>query len=118
MTQITEKRRHRRLAIRLSLGYRKMNGEADVSYQSTTRNVSTGGVYFETTDEDLCPGDMLEFELGVPPVDNRFPKNATIATTGEITRRTLLEGQIEDNGKSYSRYGVAAQFQQGFNLGI
>lgn len=118
MNQLQEKRRHRRLEVRLSLGYRKLNSDTDAAYHSTTKNVSTGGVYFETTDEDLNPGDMLEFELGVPPSDNRFPKNMTITTTGEIRRRILLEGKIRDNGNSYSRYGVAAQFQQGFDLGI
>ncbi|MCH9021594.1 MAG: PilZ domain-containing protein [Planctomycetes bacterium] len=118
MKQLQEKRQHRRLAIRLSLGYHKMNSETDTAYHSTTKNVSTGGVYFETTDEGLNPGDILEFEMGVPPGDDRFPRNMTISTTGEIMRRVLLEGEISDNGKSYSRFGVAAQFQQGFDLGI
>ena len=118
MADSQEKRQHRRLAVRLALGYRKVNSDPDTAYHSMTKNVSTGGVYFETTDENLNPGDMLKFELGVPPGDDRFPKNMKITTTGEIRRRVVLDGSINDNGITYSRFGVAAKFQQGFELGI
>ena len=102
--------------MQLPLEYRRPTDIESKMLQSTTKNVSTGGVYFETTDESLEMGDNLAFELGIPEGDNRFPKNGTISTIGEIVRLAPISNESENQSPTITRYGVAAQFQRGFKL--
>lgn len=84
--------------------------------RSVTSNVSTGGLYFETTDESLKAGDTLTFELGIPEGDNRFPKNGTISTTGKIVRLTNIGDISDESSAPLKKVGIAACFQEGFKL--
>ena len=102
--------------MQLPLEYRKPADYESKTLKSTTKNVSTGGVYFETTDESLEMGETLAFELGIPEGDNRFPKNGTISTMGEIIRLTPITEKSEEHSHTLTKYGVAAQFQHGFKL--
>lgn len=112
-----EKRAHRRLDIRLPLEYRKREGVRSKPLRTMTINVSTGGVYFETTDEDIRLGDILEFELGIPPGDSRFPLPGKIANKGKVIRTAAIDDQEgETEMPSYTRFGVAAQFQEEFKI--
>ncbi len=76
-----EKRAHRRLYIRLPLEYRKRDTGRSNAFRTMTINVSTGGVYFETTDEGIQVGDILDFALGIPPGDSRFPLPRVLSTS-------------------------------------
>ena len=112
-----EKRVHRRLAIRLPLEYRRRDSGRGSASRTMTINVSTGGVYFETTDEGIQVGDALEFELGIPPGDSRFPLPGKIANQGQVVRLVpVSDQQGEPEGPSYPRFGVAAQFQEEFKI--
>ncbi len=112
-----EKRAHRRLYIRLPLSYRKQDSGRSKGFRTITINVSTGGVYFETTDEGIQVGDILDFELGIPPGDSRFPLPGKITNTGKVVRTAAIQEQdVENGGPSYSRIGVAAQFQEEFKI--
>lgn len=115
-SQSKEKRSYRRLDMSLPLEYRKPKNENCNFLRSITKNVSTGGVYFETTDDSLKAGDILTFELGIPEGDNRFPKHGTISTTGKITRLTSIAINGDQSPSRLSRFGVAASFQKGFKL--
>ena len=48
-----ERRKHRRLEIRLPLECSNWGGQPEVRYRTVTLNVSTGGVYFETEATDV-----------------------------------------------------------------
>lgn len=111
-----EKRSYRRLDMSLPLEYRKPKNDDYNLLRSVTKNVSTGGVYFETTDDSLKAGDVLTFELGIPEGDNRFPKNGTISTTGKIIRLTSIAINGDQSSTPPARFGVAASFQKGFKL--
>jgi len=112
-----EKRAHRRLDIRLPLEYRKREDVRSKPLRSMTINVSTGGVYFETAKEDIRRGDILEFELGIPPGDSRFPLPGKIANKGKVIRTVAIGDQTgETETPAYSRFGVAAQFQEEFKI--
>jgi len=117
MTQQTQERRaHRRLEIRLPLQYHREGvGRCNVC-RTTTLNVSTGGVYFETTADDIQPADTLAFELGIPEGDARFPMHGKIATTGKVVRTLRIDRPASHGEPAFIRYGVGAQFQQGFRL--
>lgn len=115
MSNREEKRVHRRLDMRLPLSYHEPHVNKGKAVQSTTLNISTGGVYFETTDDNVQPGDILAFELAIPYEDNRFPLNGTISTEGRVIRRIPVP---DENGHTapQTRYGIAAQFEKGFKL--
>jgi len=113
---IEEKRAHRRLNIRLPMEFKKEGASRSNALRTVTLNISTGGVYFETAADYIKPQDNLDFELGVPPDDGRFPPQGKITTKGKVLRTTLIEDAPQPDGLSYPRYGVAAQFEQGFKL--
>jgi len=115
-SKFKDKRSYRRLDMRLPLEYRKPSNPEALFSQSVTANVSTGGVYFETTDESLATGDTLAFKLSIPAGDNRFPKNGTISTTGKIIRRVEIEGDLDEISESHKKIGIAASFHKGFKL--
>jgi hypothetical protein len=111
-----DKRAHRRLQVHLPLEYRREGlGRCNVS-RTTTKNVSTGGVYFETTADDFKPGEMLALEVGVPEDDPRFPTHGKIATTGKVVRTVKIDQPVKTGQPSFTRYGVAAVFQEPFRL--
>lgn len=113
--QQKEKRAHRRLEISLPLAYRRTDSPRASSSHTYTINVSTGGLYFETTDEELRMGDKLVLELNVPEGDERFPPHSRIKTTGRVVRSGVAEpdksGEI-----GLGRVGIGAQFEQGLKL--
>ena len=113
---IEGKRSHRRLNIRLPMSFHKENVGRSNSLRTVSINVSTGGIYFETAAEDLKIGDRLAFELAVPPEDGRFPPEGKITTKGKVVRTTVLKDLSNDEGLSFARYGVAAQFEESFKL--
>lgn len=100
----------------MPLEYRRAGlGRCNVS-RTTTQNVSTGGVYFETTVEDIERGEVLALEFGVPEGDPRFPTQGKISTSGCVVRMTRIEETGGGGKPAFTRYGVAAEFQQPFKL--
>jgi len=116
MAQIEEKRAHRRLDICLSLDYCPAGEVRRNVRHAQTLNVSTGGMYFETTAENFKAGDILNLELGVNPDDERFPPNSKISTSGQISRTTILPKRSENDPSGLTRYGVAVKFREGLKL--
>lgn len=115
--QQKEKRAHRRLAVRLPLVYRRADSPWANGSTMSTVNVSTGGVYFETTDEDMQPGDALALEFNVPEGDDRFPPHSTITTIGRVVRTEVLDGGDDGgDGVPFRRLGIGAQFEGGLKL--
>lgn len=83
-----DRRRHRRLAIRLPLEYR-VNGENGISepvHRSVCRDVSSGGVNFETECPGLAIGTHLTVDLLVPPGDGHSPYPGRVHTEGRVVR--------------------------------
>ena len=112
-----EKRTHRRLAVRLPLAYRRADSPRANGSHMSTINVSTGGVYFETTDEDLRTGDELVLELNVPEGDERFPPHSKVKTVGRVVRTEVIDGDDEGDGAvRFRRLGVGALVEQGLKL--
>jgi len=111
-----ERRIHRRLAIQMPLEYRRIGVGRHNATNTTTVNVSTGGVYFETVAEDIDIGDRLAFEFAVTPDDEWFPQNSKIATIAEVLRVSDIPPTPDDSGPAFTRYGIAARFLQDFRL--
>ena len=67
-----ERRKYRRLDIRLPLECYRLDDDAENTYRTVTLNVSTGGICFGTDADDLEPGALLHVEL-TPPTDPGAP---------------------------------------------
>jgi c-di-GMP-binding flagellar brake protein YcgR len=115
-----DKRQHRRLAIRLPLEYR-LQGEGDEpKVRTVTKNISTGGVYFEL---DLLDGmkepevnHQLNIDLTVPPGDGHSPYQGKISSVAEIVRCRKLDRPSALKKHTHPRLGIAARFSKPLRL--
>ena len=101
----TERRKHRRLEIGLSLAFEAVDREPSTIGTATTINVSTGGVYFGMAQAGLEPGCMLDVELTIPPGQGHFPYEGRITNRAEVVR-------VDPIDAGPNPWGIAAQFCQ------
>ncbi len=82
--------------------------------RAMTRNISTGGVYFELdlTDGHAAPAEhsTLDVDLTVPPGDGHFPYEGRIRSTVEVLRCESLPRNGGSGASAPTRLGVAARF--------
>lgn len=113
VTTKQERRRHRRLDIRLPLQYCPGNDSGVNVCRTVTRNISTGGLYFETDDLEIRAGMTIELELTIPPGEGYSPYQGHITSMGEVVR-------VDDLGPSANastrRVGVATRFRDSLRL--
>jgi len=108
-----ERRMHRRLEIRLPLEYCLLGDAEGNVCRTVTKNISTGGLYFETDDEDIRPGMVLSLGLTIPPGEGHFPYQGRVTGTGEVVRVTPLG---EAGPGKPRRIGVATRFCESLKL--
>ncbi|MCP4593709.1 MAG: PilZ domain-containing protein [bacterium] len=106
-----ERRKHRRLSIRLPIECVASLGDRRTTVRTVTCDISSGGVCFEVDSEEYPVGTSLEMEFGVPPGDGHSPYPGRVRGTGTVVR----VGQLED-AASTSRYRVTAQFSRTLKL--
>ncbi|MBI9019183.1 MAG: PilZ domain-containing protein [Phycisphaerae bacterium] len=114
--QVIEQRSHRRLDLQLPLEYHHISaGRCNVG-RSTTGNISTGGVYFETTADNIHAGDHLALEISISGDEKLFPANSRFATTATVLRSAKVNLSSSDGHPSFTRYCIAAKFAKNFTL--
>ncbi|MCK5271982.1 MAG: PilZ domain-containing protein [Sedimentisphaerales bacterium] len=118
MAEVVEKRRYRRLDIRLPLDFHPENINRGNLWHTVTQNVSTGGAYFETTLDNINMGDRLSLALGVNPQDQRFPPEGKITSVGEVVRVKTIDGKSSGEGPAVTRYGVGLKFVQPLKISL
>jgi hypothetical protein len=96
----SEKRRHKRLEARYNISCLKVGSTANISYDGHTVNISTGGLYFETTSDTFRQGNLLKVELSIPPTSGLLEFGGKIAGFARVLRTDSASG----------RHGVALQF--------
>jgi hypothetical protein len=104
-----ERRKHRRLPIKLSILCRKVGVPGEEFLKGSTLNVSTGGLFFQTDNRDLRKGDLLNVELDVPPTSGLLELGGTISSFGRVLRIGEMGDWQED---VLEEYGVAMEFCQ------
>lgn len=113
VTSRQERRKHRRLEIRLPLQYCPSGDSGEHLCRTVTRNISTGGLYFETDDLEIQAGMAIELELTIPPGEGYSPYQGQITSRGEVIR-------VDDLGPSAHvstrMVGVATRFRDGLRL--
>jgi hypothetical protein len=86
--------------------------------RSTTRNISTGGVYFEADfSRDLPPPEansLLSVEMTIPPGEGYFPYEGHVRGIAEVLRSEPLASPEGASGSR--RVGVAARFREPLKL--
>lgn len=89
-----------------------MDRAGEAPLRSTTRDISTGGLYFEASASDGLPlpdvNSLLAVELTVPPGEGHFPYEGKVRSVAEVLRCEPLEGP---EGPS-RRFGIAARFRE------
>ncbi len=116
----TDRRQHRRLDIRLPLDCVPVDNGSDRAFRSTTRNISTGGLYFETdlADRALLPREhsLVNIELTVPPGQGHFPYQGQVSSVAEVLRHEPLETPASAVPNGSARFGVAVRFREPLKL--
>lgn len=115
-----ERRRHRRLEISLPLEYCPVGSGRDQVVRTTTRNISTGGVYFELDllDEVAVPRprSLLSVGLTVPPGDGHSPYDGRLTGVAEVVRCDPLGAPPPAEAGAPTRLGVGARFREPLKL--
>ncbi|MBN2271428.1 MAG: PilZ domain-containing protein [Sedimentisphaerales bacterium] len=104
-----EKRKDRRLAMRLGLLCRRLGGPTHRLYSGTVLNVGRGGLYFETTAGEFEPGSLAELRFAVPLQTGRLEFGGSMQAIATILRTETLTAS-RTNPPVRPLYGVAVQF--------
>jgi hypothetical protein len=106
----SEKRRYKRLPIKLDLSCRKVGSAEDKLYTGSTVNVSPGGLYFETAAGTFKAGNLLEIKLSIPPTAGLLEFGGKISAFARVLRANNIWDSQTDSFLSPDRYGVALEF--------
>jgi len=101
-----ERRKSQRLGARFNLSYRQVGSITNRAHVGRTVNVAAGGLYFETQDEALKPGSLLEVELSIPPERGVLEFGGRISGFAKVLRADLISEEDSTNSKQ----GIAVQF--------
>ena len=109
-----ERRKHRRLQMHLPLEFRRATESAAGQHRTMTRDVSTGGIYFETAMDDLRKGELLDIEMTIPPGEGHFPYQGRVSSVARVVRTERPSNSAERTANP--RMGVGAAFRESFKL--
>lgn len=112
----TEKRKYKRLPIKLDLSCRKVDSAGKESHTGSTINVSPGGLYFETSVNVFKPGHLLSVELSIPPTMGLLESGGSISGLGKVLRTHTIRNLQKGSEKPTLRCGVALKFCQPLKL--
>jgi len=115
-----ERRHHRRLDIRLPLECCPTSLGPERAVRTVTRNISTGGLYFEVDLlEDVAAPEvhsLLNIELRVPPGDGYFPYDGKVTSVAEVVRCSPTTPHEQRSPQAPTRVGVGARFREPLTL--
>ncbi len=114
----SDKRKYKRLPIKLDLSYRKADSAAKKSHAGCTVNVSPGGLYFETAADVFKLGSLLKVELSIPPTSGLLEFGGSISRLGKVLRTHTISGSRTDTELPSVRSGVALEFCQPLKLSM
>lgn len=110
--KVSERRKYKRLPVKLDLSCRKVGSTAEKLYTGYTINASAGGLYFEITADAFKPGNLLRIELSIPPTTGLLEFGGRISGFAKVLRTNSICDFHKDSNLSSGRYGVALEFCQ------
>ena len=105
MPEGEERRKHRRLPIRLPVECVGGEGDRRLVYRTVTRDVSCGGLCFDADAEEFAVGTPIEFQLQIPPGEGYFPSAGRVRGSGQVVRVDRLPAS-----GTPPRFAIAASF--------
>ena len=111
-----EKRRYKRLPIKLALSCRKVDSLGKELHTGSTTNVSPGGLYFETAADVFKHGSLLQVELSIPPTTGLLESGGSISGLGKVLRTHIIRSSDEVMEEPSRKSGVALEFCQPLKL--
>jgi hypothetical protein len=111
-----EKRKYKRLPIKLDLSCLKVDSAGKESHTGSTMNVSPGGLFFETSVDVFKPGHLLSVELLIPATTGLLESDGSISGIGKVLRTHTIRSSRTDNEEPSLRSGVALEFCQPLKL--
>jgi hypothetical protein len=105
-----ERRKHRRLPIKIPLSCSKVGSTARKPRKGLTVNVSPGGLYFQTLTATFRGGSLVRVELSIPPTAGVLESGGTISSFARVLRTHRIQDSHKSTGSSSSKYGVALEF--------
>jgi len=110
MTNETERRLHRRLALRLAVLCRKVGAAVHRPYTGNTVDISPAGALMEIDAMGLTPGQILRIEIAIPPTEGLLDDGGRFTTHARVLR---VEPAPADAGpRRPATQRVALQFCQ------
>jgi hypothetical protein len=107
-----ERRRHRRLPIKIPLSCSKVGSTAEKARKGLTVNISPAGLYFQTRAGTFKDGSLVRVELSIPPTTGVLEFGGTISSFARVVRTHRIQDYRTNTGLSSSKFGVALEFCQ------
>lgn len=107
-----ERRRHKRLPIKIPLSCSKVGSTAEKTRKGLSVNVSPGGLYFQTLSATFKGGCLVKVELSIPPTTGVLEFGGTISSFAKVLRTHRIQDSDTSTVSSSSKYGVALEFCQ------
>lgn len=85
-----EKRKDKRLQIKLNLLCSKLGAAKQKLHAGTIVNIAPGGLYFETNESRLEPGNLTEVSIEIPPHLGRLESGGTMNAKATVVRTEIL----------------------------
>ena len=104
-----EKRKDRRLEIKLNLLCSGPEMRKPKLHTGTVINIASGGLYFETAESRFEPGNLTEVSIEVPSQAGGLDFGETMRTTATVVRAEILESS-RAGMRDLPLHGVALQF--------
>lgn len=105
-----EKRKHKRLGAKFDISCRRIGSQTSEIHEGRTTNISSGGVYFQTTANTFKRGDLLKVELLIPPTSNLLECGGKMEGFAKVLRTDSYFDPTENDRSSDSSHGIALQF--------
>jgi hypothetical protein len=103
-----ERRRDRRLPIRLAVRIRRAAGDR-AAVCGVTRDISGGGLRFDAPRGDWRVGDTLDLEVSVPPSEGVWPEASAVSGRAEVLR-VVRENSLRRPDQPTPHVSIAARF--------
>ena len=112
----SEKRKFKRLPLKLHLSCRRVDSPAEALHTGHTVNVGPGGVYFETCSKIFEPGNLVKIDMSIPPADGLLDFGGRVSGFAKVLRTHRLADDSIDTAHGF--HGVAVEFCRPLRLSV
>ena len=113
----SERRKFKRLEVNYDITFSAVGSMTENKFGNTL-NAGSGGLFFETEDNTLEPGNMLKINLTIPPKSGLLEYGGKVGGLARVLRiDKIFNPKIADNLSS-DKYGVAVEFCRPLRLNV